>query len=89
MEENSLQEDETGDIDELSDIWEEVARRVTVTPLLGTDSLFFDFETLVSSIVTVFCWDLFLSVVCQWFFISLSVLPGNSAAIADHLQVKD
>jgi len=55
MEENSLQEDETGDIDELSDIWEEVARRVTVTPLLGTDSLFFDFETLVSSIVTVFC----------------------------------
>lgn len=33
----------------------------------------FSFE----SIVVVLCWTRFLSVVCQWFFISLSVLPGK------------
>jgi len=97
MEENSLLEDETGEneSDELSEIWE-VAGTLTVTPFLfGTefvpalDSLFFDLEALASSFVTVLCWHLFLRVVCQWFFISLSVLPGNSAAIADHLQMKE
>lgn len=32
--------------------------------------------------------SLFFKLVCQTFFISLSVLPGNLAAIADHLKVK-
>ena len=50
IDENSLQVDETGDDDELSDIREELAGRVTVTPLLS-----FDFEVLASSFVIAFC----------------------------------
>ena len=53
IDENSLQVDETGDDDELSDIREELAGRVTVTPLLGT--LSFDFEVLASSFVILEC----------------------------------
>jgi len=53
------------------------------------DSLLFDLKALASSFVCVFCSDLFLRVVSQWFLISLPVLPGNSAAIADHLQVME
>ena len=54
MLENSLLVDEAGDNDELSEIWEEVAGRVTVTPLLGS-TLSFDLEALASSFVSVFC----------------------------------
>lgn len=35
-----------------------------------------------------FCFNLFFRWVCQTFFISLSVLPGNLAAIVDHLKRK-
>lgn len=35
------------------------------------------------------CWILFFRWVCHTFFISLSVLPGNFAAIADHLPYKN
>jgi len=97
VEENMPLEDESGETeaDELSEV-QELDGRVTVTPLLlGTeslpclDSLFFDLKALASSFGSMFISDLFLRVVCQWFFISLSVLPGNSAAIADHLQVME
>jgi len=86
VEENTPLEDDSGETeaDALSEAWE-LDGRVTVTPL-WLDSLFFDLKALASSFVCVFCSDLFLRVVCQWFFISLSVLPGNSAAIADHLR---
>lgn len=33
-----------------------------------------------------FCFSLFFKWVCQTFFISLSVRPGNLAAMADHLK---
>lgn len=32
--------------------------------------------------------SLFFKLVCQTFLISLSVLPGNLAAIADHLKIR-
>lgn len=38
-------------------------------------------------IVFGFCLSLFFKWVCHTFFISLSVLPGNFAAIADHLYI--
>jgi len=85
-----LLEDESDDnenkADELFEIWE-VAGKETVTESM--DSLFFDLKALTSSSACVFCSDLFLRVVCQWCFISLSDLPGNPAAIADHMQVID
>lgn len=39
------------------------------------------------SVLAWFCLSLFFKWVCQTFFISLSVRPGNFAAIADHLRI--
>ena len=62
--------------------------------ILGSIGIFAVFDLLASPIlhlgivsrVANLCFSLFLRWECQKFFISLSVLPGSLAAMADHLE---
>lgn len=51
---------------------------------LESERLIFGFVTLLEFKFS----NLFFKLVCHTFFISLSVLPGNFAAIADHLKIR-
>jgi hypothetical protein len=44
---------------------------------------------MVAGVVLGFCLSFFFKWLFQKFFISLSVRPGNLAAMADHLQMKE